>query len=236
MISKARTNPRVLFTAAVLFTALASLLVPVSAAAQSRGAAYELQNAFREVSTKVLPVVVEVNTVNVIERRTVNPFEFFFRFPNSPQNKEPFNTQPFRQEGLGSGVVVDRRGDTVYVLTNNHVVDGADEIGVNLNDGRTFSAKLVGGDPLRDLALVSFETKEEVPVAVLGDSDDIWVGDWVLAIGNPLGFESTVTAGIVSAKGRNDSGQNFTDYIQTDAAINRGNSGGALVNIEGEVI
>ena len=124
----------------------------------------------------------------------------------------------------------------VYVLTNNHVVQDADEIEVNLNDGRTFSGELVGGDPLRDLALVSFETQEEVPVAVLGDSSELWVGDWVLAIGNPLGFESTVTAGIVSAKGRHTQGQQFTDYIQTDASINRGNSGGALVNLDGEVI
>jgi serine protease Do len=116
------------------------------------------------------------------------------------------------------------------------VVEGAEEIKLNLNDGRTFTGVLVGGDPLRDLALVSFETKDNVPLAKLGNSDEVWVGDWVLAVGNPLGFESTVTAGIISAKGRNASGQNFTDYLQTDASINRGNSGGALVNLNGEVI
>ncbi|MCK5737408.1 MAG: trypsin-like peptidase domain-containing protein, partial [Spirochaetaceae bacterium] len=121
-------------------------------------------------------------------------------------------------------------------LTNNHVVESADEIEVNLNDGRKFTAELIGGDPLRDLALISIDTKDNLPIAKLGNSDDVWVGDWVLAIGNPLGFESTVTAGIISAKGRNAEGQNFTDYLQTDASINPGNSGGALVNLNGEVI
>ncbi|MDF1569358.1 MAG: Do family serine endopeptidase, partial [Spirochaetaceae bacterium] len=204
--------------------------------AQSRDAARDLQNAFREVSSEVLPVVVEVNTVNIVERRTVNPFEFFFRSPNSPGGNEPFQNEQFRQQGLGSGVIVERRGNTIYVLTNNHVVENAEEIEVNLNDGRTFDAEMIGGDPLRDLALVAFDTREDVPVARLGDSDEVWVGDWVLAVGNPLGFESTVTAGIISAKGRRAQGQSFTDYLQTDASINRGNSGGALVNLDGEVI
>ena len=219
----------ILLTVSVFFAA-----APLNA--QSRNAALELQNAFREVSSEVLPVVVQVNTVNVIERRTVNPFEFFFRFPNSPNQPEAPHTQSFRQKGLGSGVIVERRGDHVYILTNNHVVDAADEIEVNLNDGRKFTAELVGGDPLRDLALISIDTEDELPIAKLGNSDDVWVGDWVLAIGNPLGFESTVTAGIISAKGRNAEGQNFTDYLQTDASINPGNSGGALVNLNGEVI
>jgi serine protease Do len=160
----------------------------------------------------------------------------FFRSPNSPGGNEPFQNEQFRQQGLGSGVIVERRGNTIYVLTNNHVVEGADEIEVNLNDGRTFDAEMIGGDPLRDLALVAFDTREDVPVARLGDSDEVWVGDWVLAVGNPLGFESTVTAGIISAKGRRAQGQSFTDYLQTDASINRGNSGGALVNLDGEVI
>jgi serine protease Do len=223
-------------SAAALVTTLflSAAILPLSA--QSGNAALDLQNSFRKVSAAVLPVVVEVDTVNIVERRTMNPFEFFFQFPNTPRQPESPPLQPFRQEGLGSGVIVERRGDKVYVLTNNHVVEGAEEIKLNLNDGRTFAGELVGGDPLRDLALVSFETKENVPVAKLGNSDDVWVGDWVLAVGNPLGFESTVTAGIISAKGRNASGQNFTDYLQTDAAINRGNSGGALVNLNGEVI
>lgn len=215
---------------------LSAFIITVPASAQSRNAAFELQNAFRQISQEVRPVVVQVNTINIIERRTVNPFEFFFRFPNSRERPESPQTQSFRQEGLGSGVIVERRGNTVYVLTNNHVVNGADEIEVNLNDGRSFTGEFIGGDPLRDLALIAIDTRDNIPVAKLGNSDDVWVGDWVLAIGNPLGFESTVTAGIISAKGRHAGGQNFTDYLQTDASINQGNSGGALVNLNGEVI
>ena len=232
---KIRWERRFIIILGILFT-ISALIMTAPLSAQSENAALDLQNAFRKVSAEVLPVVVQVNTVSVIERKTINPFEFFFHFPNSPQQPGQPQTQSFRQEGLGSGVIVERRGDKVYILTNNHVVNGADEIEVNLNDGRTFTAELVGGDPLRDLALISIETRDNLPIAKLGNSDDIWVGDWVLAIGNPLGFESTVTAGIISAKGRNAEGQNFTDYIQTDASINPGNSGGALVNLKGEVI
>lgn len=210
------------------------LAMPISA--QSGNTALDLQNSFRAISAEVLPVVVQVNTVNIVERRSVNPFEFFFKFPNSPEQSESPQNQSFRREGMGSGVIVERRGNKVYILTNNHVINGVDEIEVNLNDGRSFTGEIIGGDPLRDLALVAIETREDVPIAKLGDSDEVWVGDWALAIGNPLGFESTVTVGIISAKGRHASGQNFTDYLQTDASINQGNSGGALVNINGEVI
>ncbi|MDT8297361.1 MAG: Do family serine endopeptidase [Spirochaetaceae bacterium] len=236
MVKTIDLKPVRMMTSLSILVMLATALFPLPLSAQSRDAARDLQNAFREVSSEVLPVVVEVNTVNIVERRTVNPFEFFFRSPNSPGGNEPFQNEQFRQQGLGSGVIVERRGNTIYVLTNNHVVENAEEIEVNLNDGRTFDAEMIGGDPLRDLALVAFDTREDVPVARLGDSDEVWVGDWVLAVGNPLGFESTVTAGIISAKGRRAQGQSFTDYLQTDASINRGNSGGALVNLDGEVI
>ena len=198
-----------------------------------------IQYSFRQVADIALPVVTEINVVEVIEqeRRPFSPFEYFFG-PNprqeSPQERE------FRRPGLGSGVLVRQDGDTVYVLTNNHVVGDADEISVALHDGRQFKAQLVGSDPRTDLALVSFESQEEVPLADLGDSSDLEVGDWVLAVGNPYGFEATVTAGIVSALGRRAQGAapvaRFTDYIQTDAAINPGNSGGALLNIDGEVV
>jgi serine protease Do len=168
----------------------------------------------------------------------MSPFEFFFgpqgNNGNQPQERE------FRRSGLGSGVIVKRDGKKVYVLTNEHVVGDAEEIKISLADDRGFDAKLVGKDDKRDLALVVFETSDTIPVAVLGDSDDLYVGDWVLAIGNPLGFESSVTAGIVSAIGRASmpgaAMASFTDYIQTDAAINQGNSGGALVNMNGEVV
>ena len=194
--------------------------------------------SFRAVAEEVLPVVVEVNTVEVI-RQTVprfpSPWDFFGpRQPQQPEERE------FRRPGLGSGVIVRRDGSTVYVLTNNHVVGDAREIGLKLYDGREYEAEIVGKDSRTDLALVRFETRDQVPIARLGDSDSLYVGDWVLAVGNPLGFESTVTAGIVSALGRRPQPGSpiagFTDYIQTDASINPGNSGGALADVNGNIV
>ena len=206
------------------------------------GLAEAYQLTFREVARKTLPVVVEVNTVNIVETQAFpDAFEFFFGrgFGNNDNEDNKSEPREFRQQGLGSGVIVRDAGNDVYILTNHHVVNGADEIEVTLNDGREFDAELVGSDPRRDLALIKVETSEQVPVAVLGDSDDLYVGDWVFAAGNPMGFKASFTAGIVSAVGREadiSSDISFTDYIQTDAAINPGNSGGALVNIKGEVI
>lgn len=213
------------------------LLFAVTAGLSAQAsAARRLQSDFNAVVDDVLPVVVEVNVVRVIEQevpRFSSPFEFFFGRPDTEERE-------FRRGGLGSGVIVQRDGDTVYVLSNNHVVGNADEISLVLSDGREFEGSIVGADERTDLALVSFETAEEVPIARLGDSDALSVGDWVLAIGNPFGFESTVTAGIVSALRREPEPGSpiagFTDYIQTDAAINPGNSGGALVNLDGEVV
>ena len=200
----------------------------------------DIQAAFREVSSQVLPSVVEIDVVNVVQAQLPNilsPFDFFF--PQGSPNDQP-RQQEFRQEGLGSGVMVKRAGESVYVLTNNHVVGEAEEITVKLADERSFTAKLVGTDPKKDLALVMFTTDQSVPLAELGDSDTLQVGDWVLAVGSPLGFHSTVTEGIVSAIGRESlpgsAIASFTDYIQTDAAINQGNSGGALVDIQGRVV
>lgn len=206
------------------------------------------QNAFRSIAKEILPTVVEVNVVDTVTSPTSpfrfnnrNPFQFFFGVP-SPNDRQPNQTpqQQFQQRGLGSGIMVRQDGDKVYVLTNNHVAGQASQISVRLSDGRSFKASLVGKDPQRDLALVSFQTSQHMPLAPLGDSSKLEVGDWVLAVGNPLGFESSLTFGIVSAVGRQAQpgsklGQ-YTDYIQTDAAINRGNSGGPLVNIDGEVI
>jgi serine protease Do len=139
-----------------------------------------------------------------------------------------------REHGIGSGVIVTKDG---YILTNNHVVDHADEIKVSLTDGRDFTAKVIGRDPHTDLAVVKIDAKD-LPAAVLGDSDKIDIGDRVLAIGNPFGIGQTVTSGIVSAKGRfgMDSGADYEDFIQTDAPINPGNSGGALVDVDGRLI
>jgi serine protease Do len=198
----------------------------------------QIQYSFRDVAKAVLPVVVEINTEEVITQRLPrfqSPWDFFFGNPeNQPQERE------FRQPGLGSGVLVQREGSKIYVLTNNHVVGNADKISIQLHDEREFAGKLVAADPRRDLAVVTFETRDQVPLAKLGNSDELEVGDLVLAVGNPFGFESTVTMGIISALGRRaDPGSSvasMTDYIQTDAAINPGNSGGALVNLRGEVI
>jgi Do/DeqQ family serine protease len=213
---------------------------PVTNADEGLETLGNIQNAFRAVAAKVLPSVVEIEVVDVVTQRSPrsNPFFFFFG-PREQQERSEPEEREFRREGLGSGVIVRHDGNKVYVLTNDHVVGEAEEIRVNLNDGRGYSAELVGRDSRRDLALIVFESREAIPVAELGDSDMVQVGDWALAVGNPLGFESTVTAGIISAKGRRPiagSQGGFNEYIQTDAAINQGNSGGALVNIGGEVI
>lgn len=197
-----------------------------------------LQSSFRGLVETVLPGVVKIDVVEIGTRpstgQETNPFfEFFFG-----QRKEEETPQEFRSEGLGSGVIVRRDGDTVYVLTNAHVIGEANEITVTLDDGRDYRAELVGKDERKDLALVAFKTREtDIVLVRLGDSDQLQVGDWVLAMGSPYGFQSTVTAGIISALHRTGGpGGNISDFIQTDAAINRGNSGGALVNLQGEVV
>jgi len=196
-----------------------------------------IQLSFREVTKKVLPVVVEVDVKEQSQTgQATSPFDFFFN--QNPGNNNR-GVQPRVQQGLGSGIIVQKSGDTYYVLTNNHVVDSASSITVKLMGGTTYKARSVGTDSRKDLAVISFTSKDDLAVADLGDSGELEVGDLVLAIGNPFGFENTVTMGIVSALGRtgpSSSVASNTDYIQTDASINQGNSGGALVNIKGEVI
>jgi Do/DeqQ family serine protease len=165
-------------------------------------------------------------------RQYLDPFEYFFGFGNRGVPRQP---QP--RVGYGSGVIISTDG---YVITNNHVVEDADEIEVSLNDGRVFAAKQIGADATTDIALVKIDGKD-FPTIPFGDSDKLKVGEWVLAVGNPFNLKSTVTAGIVSAKGRgvltsNDDRDKVASYIQTDAAVNRGNSGGALVNTKGELV
>ncbi len=202
-----------------------------------------LQNSFRAISDGLLPSVVEVDVTETKTVQTIDPFEdirkYFFGLPESEEKDgKKGRTREYETKGLGSGVIVRRTGKTLYVLTNNHVAGGATKITVKLNDGREFEGKLVGADARMDVALVSFESDDkEIPVAVLGDSDKVKTGDICLAMGAPLGYAQSVTQGIVSAKGRSGSGiGNINDFIQTDAAINQGNSGGPLVNIYGEVI
>jgi Do/DeqQ family serine protease len=204
------------------------------------GVAEGLQTAFRSVADKVLPSVVEIKTVSVRRQQVPNypgiPWEFFF----GPRDGGPDSRgqeREFRSQGMGSGIVVRKTGGTYYVLTNNHVVEGATEISLVSVDGTEYQAELVGRDERKDLAMVAIKTGDQLPVAVLGDSDAVRVGDWAIAVGNPLGFMSSVTMGIVSAVGRTGGpAGNINDFIQTDTSINSGNSGGALVNIRGEVI
>lgn len=158
-------------------------------------------------------------------------FRDFFGGPQSPFGGAPGNAQPRRS--MGSGFIVSEDG---YVLTNNHVVEGADEIIVRLNDRREFPAKLVGTDPRSDMAVLKIENAEDLPVVKIGRSNDLEVGEWVFAIGSPFGFDYTVTSGIVSALGRSLPSENYVPFIQTDVAINPGNSGGPLFNMDGEVV
>lgn len=211
-----------------------------SATDSDTSTALSLQNSFRSVAEKALPVVVELKIVEIRQQRAPDsrgwPWDFLFPEENDNGNGDN-QEREFRSQGLGSGVIVRNEGNKYYILTNDHVVGEADEIIAVLNDGKEFTATLVGKDPRKDLALVMFESEQgNIPIAELGDSDDTQVGDWVLAVGSPFGFVSSVTAGIVSAKGRSGPQGNISDFIQTDAAINRGNSGGALVNIHGEVV
>jgi serine protease DegQ len=180
--------------------------------------------SFRLAARKASAAVVSINTSKAA-RKNPNSNDPWFRFFFGDQDNEP-------QVGLGSGVIVSPNG---YVLTNNHVVEGADEIDVILNDSRHSRAKVIGTDPDSDLAVLKIEL-DKLPVIVLGNSDALAVGDPVLAIGNPFGVGQTVTSGIVSALGRNQLGINtFENFIQTDAAINPGNSGGALVDTQGHL-
>lgn len=168
-------------------------------------------------------------------------FEYFFGTPSPRRNPEP-DTREDTQTGLGSGVIISADG---YIVTNNHVINGADRLEVTLHDNKTFDATVIGHDESTDLALLKVDAGDlELRVIPFGDSDALRVGEWVLAVGNPFGFTSTVTTGIVSAKGRSISGTasmgarriGIESYIQTDAAVNPGNSGGALVNLNGELI
>jgi Do/DeqQ family serine protease len=200
-----------------------------------------LQSAFVGVAQQVRPAVVNIGTIQRSKaRRPVGPqpgsddpfFQEFFRqfFGSEGPGQRP----EFRQPSLGSGVIIDKRG---LVLTNFHVIKGADEITVRLSDKREYRGKVMGTDPKTDLAVVRFDPDHDLRVAALGDSDALKVGEWAVAIGNPFGLDQTVTVGVISATGRSDVGvATYENFIQTDASINPGNSGGPLVNLKGEVV
>jgi len=194
---------------------------------------------FVALAKKLGPAVVNISTTQVSERRDVpqfgspfgqdDPFnEFWRRFFGGPMPRGPQ-----RQRSLGSGFIIDKDG---AILTNNHVVENAQKIAVRLADEREFEAKVIGKDPRTDIALIKIDAKGDLPVIALGDSDRLEVGEWVMAIGNPFGLDHSVTAGIVSAKGRQIGQGPYDNFIQTDASINPGNSGGPLINLKGEVV
>ena len=180
------------------------------------------------ISTEQLPSTAQGQPQLNPNAKELNEFFRHF-FGQQPLDKQPKRKQ---RNSLGSGFIISADG---YVLTNNHVIDGADIIHVRLNDRREYEAKLVGTDRRTDLALLKIEA-EDLPTVTIGDSDNMKPGQWVLAIGSPFGFDYTVTAGIVSALGRNLPSDNYVPFIQTDVAINPGNSGGPLFNLDGEVI
>ena len=200
-----------------------------------------VQTAFNYVADTVKPSIVELDvTITQTQQQAPQPqfpWPFFFNGPpdQGQQNQPPRKLQ---EKGLGSGIIVRHDGRTYYVLTNNHVAGDASDITVVTNDGKQYKGTLVGHDSRKDLALVKFESDASgISVATLGDSSALHVGDWTIAIGSPLGLVSSFTTGVVSALGRTGGPDgNISDFIQTDAAINRGNSGGALVNIRGEVV
>ncbi|WP_420854790.1 DegQ family serine endoprotease [Salipiger pentaromativorans] len=210
------------------------LIVSQALMAQARG----VPESFADLAERISPSVVNITTSTMVAGRTGpqgivpegSPFEDFFR--EFQDRNGPQGDRPRRSSALGSGFVISEDG---YIVTNNHVIDGADEIEIEFFEGFTLPAKLVGTDPNTDIALLKVDADEPLKFVNFGDSDQARVGDWVMAMGNPLGQGFSVSAGIVSARNRALSGT-YDDYIQTDAAINRGNSGGPLFNMEGDVI
>ncbi len=198
---------------------------------------------FTYAAEKALPSVVYIKSVQNSKVQTIeysDPFEDFFSDPfggffgrgQGNNGKRQRQVQTPKRAAAGSGVIISADG---YIVTNNHVVDGADELTVSLTDNKEYSARVIGADKTTDLALIKIDGKN-LPAIVIANSDNVKVGEWVLAVGNPLGFNNTVTAGIISAKARTLGANGVESFIQTDAAINQGNSGGALVNTRGELI
>jgi len=204
-----------------------------------QGFAHQLETLFQGIAEYVSPAVVYISSEKTVKYRVPGlrfRDPFFERFFNDEQLRRFFGPREREQtqRALGSGFIFDKEG---YILTNNHVVAGADKVEVKLADNQTFRAEVVGADEDTDLAVIKIQGKvPELPVVELGDSDSVRVGQWVIAVGNPFGFEHTVSTGIVSAKGRALRMARYESLIQTDAAINPGNSGGPLVNLKGEVI
>ena len=190
-------------------------------------------DSFADLAEKLMPSVVNISTTQTI-KTTSNPFPFQFP-PGSPFEEmfKDFNQPRERKaSSLGSGFIIDKEGT---VITNNHVINNADDIVVRVND-KEYKAKLVGTDPYTDIAVLKIDSKDTFTPVKFGDSDKSRVGDWVVAIGNPFGLGGTVTSGIISARNRDINMTRYDDFIQTDASINPGNSGGPLFNLDGDVV
>ena len=218
---------------AIWLTALATALIIAQAiSANAR------PESFADLAQEVSPAVVNITTSTVVAQGTGpspivpegSPFKDFFRDFQDRNNGE--GNRPRRTSALGSGFVISEDG---YIVTNNHVIETADEIIIEFFSGRELEAEVIGTDPKTDIALLKVDADEPLPFVSFADSDTARVGDWVIAMGNPLGQGFSVSAGIVSARNRELSGT-YDDYIQTDAAINRGNSGGPLFNLDGQVV
>jgi serine protease Do len=240
-----KNRKRPLIRALLFFTAISLVAIAGIGIAKESGAAPDpatvmIPANFSELAKTTSPAVVNIRTVKTVKGGgrvfkhfqgpfgKDDPFSDFFEkfFGEIPEHD-------YKQRSLGSGFIIDKEG---FIVTNNHVIEGADKIRVKLANGKEFDAEFFGRDPKTDIALIKIKTKNGLPPVTFGDSDALAVGDWVLAIGSPFGLEHTVTAGIVSAKGRVIGSGPYDDFIQTDASINPGNSGGPLIDMEGKVV
>jgi len=231
---------KILFSVLIAVAAcLVSSPGPVPEAFAKKTIRYIPEN-FSELAKTVSPSVVNIRTVK-ISKGGGRVFQHFYKSPFGKDDpfKDFFDKffgdeqKEFKQRSLGSGFIIDKKG---YIVTNNHVVENADEIQVRLKDEREYDAEIVGRDPNTDIALIKISSENTLPIVELGNSNNLEVGQWVMAIGSPFGLEHTVTAGIVSAKGRVIGSGPYDDFIQTDASINPGNSGGPLINMAGKVV
>ncbi len=210
------------------------LLVLFSINIQNTSNATNMPASFADLAEKLMPSVVNISTTTTITTRS-NPFPFEFP-PGSPFEDmfKDYGTPQKRQtSALGSGFIIDEKG---IVITNNHVIQGAEDVFVRVNGEKNIKAKVIGADPGMDLAVLQIESDQKFTPVKFGDSDTARIGDWVIAIGNPFGLGGTVTAGIISARNRSIGLSRYEDYIQTDASINQGNSGGPLFNMDGDVV
>jgi serine protease Do len=228
------------FSRATRLRAAAAGLVALVVFAPVQSWAYADPSGFADLAAKVMPAVVNIATRQDLKpARPIpmpnlppnSPFEQFFK--DFLDRNKPDQAQPRTITALGSGFIIDAKG---YIVTNNHVIDGADQITVVMGDQKEYKAKVIGHDADTDIALLKIEADKDLPFVPLGDSDKPRVGDWVMAVGNPFGIGESVSVGIVSARHRDLQSGNFDDFIQTDAAINKGNSGGPLFNMDGQVI